>query len=169
MTLLPARSIAEAHLYMDLEPCPSCGFRGFRGEQQLVLVGDEMCSQYAGPCERCGQQRQFTFVVKENSALFVELPTVFGGDEPSRLIDPGQWVLVADQALASDRPRQEALELAAAATEEALKFVPAEADEVPAEAFTSDDGRALHRRNPERFSRYALTSTAADYHLQLLD
>jgi hypothetical protein len=82
----------------------------------------------------------------------------FGGDTPSGLLDPGDWLAVADRAdLADDLP------LAAAALEEVLKFIPPGADRVPLAAFRGDAGRESHAREPGRFERAPLEWTAATY------
>ena len=58
------------------------------------------------------------------------------------------------------------LMVAAAATEEALKFIPEGADRVPSEAIRSADGQQVYAQDPGRFSRRRLAAVAAAYREQ---
>jgi hypothetical protein len=108
--------------------------------------------RYRGTCAGCGTPREFTFAAparpapRRTSAL--DGAVYFGGPEPSRLLDPAEWMLVAEvfaQAAtvpddAPDRSRayqeaRESLAVAVAAMNEVLKFVPASANTVPESAF----------------------------------
>jgi hypothetical protein len=163
-----ARTNAEAHLYMDLQPCETCGEHGFTGESAVVLVDGLLCSRYTGDCRRCGTRRQFVFRLPEEIRLPVERDIVFGGPEPSELLDPGEWLTVADRAAsmpASGDPQadREDVALAAAAVDEVLKFVPDGVEEVPATAFRSDTGHRMYAEEPGRFRRGRLAAVASTY------
>ncbi|GIJ81367.1 hypothetical protein SAMN05443287_11780 [Micromonospora phaseoli] len=160
MTPLLSRTNAEAHLYMDLHPC-SCGETRFPRQSAVVALADgDLASRYTGSCAGCGQEREFIFRLP---------PTVttagsgfrYGDDEPSQLLDPGEWLLVSD-AYAGQVPAQPAtseaaqraratLSRAVAALDEVGKFIPTGGDTVPPDAFVSDRGRQLHQREPGRF------------------
>ena len=99
----------------------------------------------------------------------------FGDDRPSELLDPGEWLAVAD-AYASTGPADTSqldpesarrldadLATAVAALDEVLKFVPAGADAVPVEAFWSDRGRAVHAAEPGRFRAIRLRAVRDAY------
>lgn len=150
---------------MDLRPCEGCGERGFSGRSATVLVAGELCSQYTGACRRCGQAREFTFRLPEEIRLPLERDVTFGGPEPSELLDPGEWLLVADLT-AGGAADDSDLMVAAAATEEALKFIPEGADRVPSEAIRSADGQQVYAQDPGRFSRRRLAAVAAAYREQ---
>jgi hypothetical protein len=153
---------------MDLQPCDTCGEHGFSGESAVVLVEGQLCSRYTGDCGRCGTRRQFLFRLPTEIRLPVERDIVFGGPDPSELLDPGEWLQVADRAAsmpasgdaAADR---EDVALAAAAVDEVLKFIPEGADVVPAGAFTSATGRRFYERDPGQFGRDRLELELADY------
>jgi hypothetical protein len=100
------------------------------------------------------------------------------GTGVSTLIDAGQWLQVA--AVYARRARREGLflaqdpgdaerylavvegwEVARDATVEAVKFVPDDAEEVPAEAFWTPMGASARRESPERFTRARLESDIA--------
>ena len=123
---LAARSAAEAQIYMDLHPC-ECGTPRSRGAQDLRDDGNGgLTSVYAGTCPGCGW-RQWSFAF----TLPAFQPPVgrIGGREPSKIIDPGEWIYLSDLHAgfpASRRPGPEdcaRLSRAATAVEEAAKFI----------------------------------------------
>lgn len=153
---------------MDLQPCATCGQHGFSGASAVVLVDGLLCSRYTGDCTRCGTPREFLFTLPEEIRLPVERDIVFGGDEPSELLDPGEWLMVADRAASAassgdQESDREDVALAAAALDEVLKFVPEGAEEVPVDAFRSDTGREMYAREPGRFRRNRLAAVASTY------
>ncbi|PZG20398.1 hypothetical protein C1I95_09670 [Micromonospora craterilacus] len=172
MTPPLSRTNAEAHLYMDLHPCP-CGESRFPRQSSVIALDDgDLASRYTGACAGCGQDREFTFRLP---------PTIggagtgfrYGGDEPSQLLDPGEWLLVAD-AYAGSVPADStageagqraraALTRAVAALDEVSKFIPAGGDSVPQGAIVSDRGRQLHQREPGRFRRDRLVAVRDAY------
>jgi hypothetical protein len=175
--MLIARSSPECRLYMDLHAC-SCGETGF--EAGHVLREDpqgRLLAVYRGICRRCELPRRFTFVLDESVP---PPPPAFGGPAASRIICPGEFLLVADQAASSvtlapeddaDPERAEhariALATAVAAVEEVVKFIPEGASSVPEEAVTSQAGRAAFAREPGRFSRPRLEATIAAHRAAL--
>ncbi|HEU5332015.1 MAG TPA: hypothetical protein VFU73_04615 [Actinocrinis sp.] len=175
--MLIARSSPECRLYMDLHAC-SCGETGF--EAGHVLREDpegRLVAVYRGNCPRCGLPRQFTFALDE---AVPPPPPAFGGPAASRIICPGEFLLVADQAASSvplvpehsiDPERAAhariALATAVAAVEEVLKFIPEGASSVPEEAVTSQAGRTAYAREPGRFSRARLEATIAAHRAAL--
>src|SRR5215207_10838031 len=143
MALPLARTNAEAHLYMELHPC-ACAEVRFERQNAVVTVDGDLASRYAGPCARCGQPREFLFRLPERILLPEPGHVTFGDGRPSELIDPGEWLAVAD-AYASTGPADTSqldpatarrlsadLATAVAALDEVLKFVPDGADAVPA-------------------------------------
>jgi hypothetical protein len=158
-----ARTPAEAHLYMDIRPCETCGERGFSGASAVVYVDGELCSQYTGTCPRCGGDRRFVFRLPDEPWLPLERDVAFGGPAPSELLDAGEWLIVADLASGRPQPDDADLALAAAAIDEVLKFIPDGADAVPPEAIHTEDGRQAYEREPGRFRRTRLAAVAATY------
>lgn len=92
---LPARSVAEAVLFMDLRPC-SYGDSAFDRDVTGEEHPDEgvQLVRYAGPCATCGRTRRFTFLLPlaEDTA-----EDAFSGvdDPPSQLLDAGEWWFAA--------------------------------------------------------------------------
>ena len=167
MTPPIARTSAEAHLYLDLIPCDTCGQRGFSTYSAVVEVDGVLCSRYAGPCGHCGAAREFLFRLPAQVMLPLGRDPVFGGPEPSMLLDPGQWLAVADAAASEDpatgRVEPADLRYAAAALDEVVKFIPAGATQVPPQAVVSADGMEVYAQEPGRFARDRLAAVAQVY------
>lgn len=174
--MLIARSSPECRLYMDLHAC-SCGETGFAAEHALQEDAEgRLLAVYSGLCPRCGLPRRFVFALDD---AIPPPPPAFGGAAPSRIVDPGEFLLYADKASAAadfapapgdpraDERGRLALAAAAAAVDEVLKFIPPGAAAVPEAAFASATGRALYAREPGRFSRVRLEATAASHRAAL--
>ncbi len=155
------RTSEEAHAYMDQHPC-ACGDIEFARESAVVTEGDVLCSRYSGKCRSCGAMRELVF----------ELPLVqrplgprleFGGADPSRLLDPGEWMAMADYYAKLEPGTPDDVDIARAAIEEVLKFVPPGAERVPDDAFWSERGRAVRDREPGRFRRARLEAVRDAY------
>jgi hypothetical protein len=183
-----ARTFDEAYLYMELRPCV-CGESEFDKTTATVVEDGVPVERYSGHCPNCGRARQFTFRMPEESPR-ISFDMVYGwGDEPSRLLDPGEWLGVGDffaanaraelgsgDGLDADGADEERLtrifyqlSAAIAATGEAVKFLPPGADRVPEEAFRSQPGRLRFELSPERFQRARLEAELADRKRLLAD
>ncbi|MFG1922440.1 hypothetical protein [Cryptosporangium sp. NPDC048952] len=174
-----ARTAAEAHLYMDLHPC-DCGEPTFTGPTSIIeLGGDDLGSRYEGDCPICGTPREFVFRLPATPSLPTPGTVVYGDGTPSELLDPGEWLWVADRYAGSVPADASALDEAArtqvrtrmsaaiAAMSEVLAFIPADADEVPAEAIRSEVGLAMYEEDPGRFDRDRL-EVVRDTYQQLI-
>jgi len=173
-----ARTYDEAYLYMELRPCV-CGESEFDKTTASVIEDGTSVERYSGNCPNCGRARQFTFRMPEEPAP-ISFDMVYGwGDEPSSLLDPGEWLGVADVFAANARAELDGLDpakaeeerltrifyqlsAAIAATEEVAKFLPSGADRIPEDAFRSQPGRLRFELSPERFQRVHLEAELAD-------
>jgi hypothetical protein len=175
MTPLVARTNAEAHLYMELHPCDTCGETEFAPPSSAVLLDGDLVNRFAGPCPACGTPREFIFRLPGRPSFPDPDEPSFGAAEPSGLIDAGEWLWLAD-VIASGIPAQPAgmseeereqarfdMRTAAAAVGEAMKFLPLGADEVPAEALWNARGRSVYREAPARFRRQRLAAAQRGY------
>jgi hypothetical protein len=160
MTAL-ARTPDEAHVYMDLHPC-DCGEASFERHSSVIAMGDDLGRVYRGNCARCGKAREFRFRLPARPLVTSGLPE-FGDDRPSELLDPGEWMLVADQHATRKSPTHRDLGLARAALFEILKFIGPDDEAVPEAAFTSVRGRELRDAEPGRFRRARLEAVLATY------
>ncbi|ROO63332.1 hypothetical protein EDC02_5354 [Micromonospora sp. Llam0] len=186
VVLPAARSSAEARLYVELHPC-DCSEARFEPQVEVVALADgDLATRYHGSCAGCGTAREFLFrLPAEPVRPSAGTAFSYGGPEPSQLIDPGEWIAVADRYAAlvpadfatagpagadpvtldpvQRRRATAALSRAVAALDEVLKFVPADADEVPSDTVTSEVGRRMRRRGPGRFRRDRLTALRDTY------
>jgi hypothetical protein len=162
--MLFARSVAEAHLFMDLagaEPGPR--------QHALVARGDLLVSTYRAQVQ--GREQRFEFDIPE--------PTprggLYGGAAPSRILGPGQFLAHADAIAASvpaspegltSTQKQEAqrrLAVALACLDEVMKFIPAGEDAVPERSFGTERERRWRADDPGRFSRVRLLAVSGAY------
>lgn len=166
--MLVARSAAECRLYMDFHPC-HCGRARFDVDHVLRTSKDgAMLADYQGPCSGCDEARQFVF---ELDPALPPPPPAFGGNDPSRIICPGQFTIHAERLARSvplettglspdERDRAAAiLDEAIAALTEVLKFIPANGDAVSSAAFVSDEGHAAFETEPGRFREDRIATT----------
>ncbi|BCJ32406.1 hypothetical protein [Actinocatenispora sera] len=157
MSMPRARTRSEAYVYMDLVPCP-CGENEFAPDVDVLDPEPPRVLRYVGECPRCGRSREFVFELAEPPAAPPTGYVLGYGDEPSTIIDAGQWLLVAEMCrrvleqvadsgeslTASQVPAvHDTVLLAAAAVDEIRKFLPAGAEELPADAFWTEQGRAV--------------------------
>jgi hypothetical protein len=166
MTFAVARTRDEAQLWLELHPCPDCGSVDTPWQHTLVDEDGELTISWAGTCAGCGAEREYLFGLPARETAVVGWPT-FGGAEPSELLDPGQWLDVADRAAAEvpDDPVEagRVLAVARAAVDEVVKFVPAGLDAVPEDEFWTPEGRAVRDAEPGRFRLDRLLVTRDTY------
>lgn len=171
-----ARSADEAYLYVDRQPCSSCGHVGV-GELDSMVLGErdgERLHTYVYRCPQCETRREFAFRVPQVAEQGGDERVVFGDSRPSQLLDAGEWLELAyvivdsvpadlDALAAEDlvELRRE-VDVARAAIEEAIKFVPAGGSQVPLSCFWSQRGRLMRLRHPGRFDRIRLEGNLAD-------
>ncbi len=174
--MLLARSVEEARLYLDLHGC-ECGERAFPFDHHLERQEGFLVAVYSCTCPSCGSSRTVTFALASDL-----LPAgVIGGAEPSRIIDPGEFLWLSNTA-ASSVPvdlsgmsgqqlldGRQIMERAIATLAEVAKFIPTDREEVPAEAFASELGRRLHRERPDRFRRPDIDERLRSYRAGLRD
>jgi hypothetical protein len=156
---------------MQLHPC-GCGEQAFPWTRHTQAQADDgVATVYEGHCPRCGQPRSFIFLVP---AAFVP-PPAFGAGSPSEIVDPSEFLRLAEGATRdvpaalgalSAEPREAALDavdVAIAAIDEVLKFVPPGARGVPRELFLTDAGRAAFDARPARYGVEQLAATRRYY------
>jgi hypothetical protein len=172
-----ARTGREAHLYMDMHPC-ECGEARFGRDSSVGEVDGVWLCRYQGECERCGRERLFDFRTPDGIVLPPD--GAWSVDGTSELLDAGEWLWLADAlgaepvapaggggaALAQAR---DGLASAAAAIDEALRFLPAGAETMPDSAFWSQRGARVRAAEPGRFRRVRLVAAAQAYRSMLAE
>jgi hypothetical protein len=165
-----ARTFAEAELHLSYLPCRVCGLaalevRGFSYE----TVGGFELDQIETACLNCGDVDEHPYRLPMLQAESKGGHLRYGGPEPSELLDPGDWLLLAS-ALLADVPQEHLaavpvdqrtayrnlVDAAVSAVEEALKFLDDGAATIARDAFWSNAGYELFVRSPELFRRERL-------------
>jgi hypothetical protein len=177
--LLLARTSTEARLYMDLHPC-ACGEPQAAWASSVIDLGKDLGSRYDGDCPSCGTHREFNFRLPSNLVLPKAGEIVYGDATPSELMDPGEWMWVADRYAGSVAANTSGLDAAerlqvrlrvsaaAAAMDEVLNFIPTRAKRVPRSAFRTVTGKRVYHDMPGRFDRYRL-EVVRDTYRQIVD
>ncbi|MEU0491084.1 hypothetical protein ABZ249_17805 [Nocardiopsis sp. NPDC006139] len=159
--MLEARSIAEAHLYLEIQVCRTCNLRWDGVRHALRTLEDRPVAVYSLSCSSCGARDQLEFLMPREPLP----PGPLGGNEPSEIMDPGEFHAASDVyfALARDAVEQAnpgdyekvatLLRRSVYALAEVPKFIPPSEDRVPPELIVSEIGRASYERNPDRFVR----------------
>ncbi len=179
-----ARTLTEAHQFADLAYCV-CGAMQLPPDLPARAPDPDGSARVEFRCPRCGRTRRFDFVLDRLPVPGTE--TDFGPGR-SELIDPGQWVIaVAESQVAAvtelvdevgdlkslpERligPVLRSLVLAAAAGDQALRFLPPDADQIAEQWFHTDQGRYALRGAPELFRRGPLTSSVVGYRRRLAE
>jgi hypothetical protein len=170
VTANPARihSIAEAYLLLMVTPCSACGKGPFEavGREPGDLDGRPGLTLLAH-CKACQREEDFLFDLSDvdigESADPDALPHINPTDEPSRVIDLSQWLVLFEaiaQAAAQQTDAAESRRLgyeAAQCLEEALKFYPAGDSEWPEEsAFFHDETLARFHEHKHKYARTRL-------------
>lgn len=166
LKVLPARTVAEANLYMDLRGAEA-GPRNHR----LVEVGGDLVSLYEARCFDEATPTRFAFKIENTTAP----PGVLGGPRPSQILAPDEFLFWADrlskqvpaspEGLAAE-PRRRArqmLETAASCLLEAAKFIPPGAERVPEERMALRHRWEQLSITPGRFDRARLEIVAKTY------
>jgi hypothetical protein len=173
-----ARTRDEAMLYLELHPCPECGETATQWNNALSHDDGWPARRYYTACPSCGTQREYLFRLPERALVPpANAHVLFGGPEPSQLLDAGEWLRVADICARAagpvsvddsgrsryDEEARESLEVAVAAMDEVLKFIPEDADEAPLTAFWTETGQQVRAREPGRFQRDRLLVVRGSY------
>ncbi len=183
---LVAHSLAEAYLYLMATPCASCGRGPLKGDDARRVTGSGSLGEPAqadlwrieATCGACRAVANPTFQLPDPSQdkapavgeapAVSEAPVVNPTQEPSRILDVGQWIMLfrmVTEAAAGETDKVQARHLgleAAQCLEEALKFYDdPDSDLPPPEALFADASKDRFRKAPEQFSRRRLVDLRA--------
>lgn len=160
-----ARTFDEAKVWVGTQTCDCGGQYGtsyfddvglatqWRMSAHFAQEKGWMLTSYDCTCLKCSAHQSFGFRVHgDESVRPVDAVVWYGADEPSQLIDAGQWFLLylehSDHAggKRGHAPEEEDRRIALAALAEVRKFVPAGKSRVPSSAFWTDVGKQVHKQ-----------------------
>jgi hypothetical protein len=175
MDVLAARSHNEAVVYVLMRECRACG-AGNRDVTDEFGTGDgATVTEYTSFCRDCTNIDTYTFRLPESDPQNAVAEVAFGGDEPSSIIDAGEWLVFADRTANGGpveptglTPQQRAdaalaLHAAAAAVREVVKFIRPGEERVSVSALWTERGRAEFERDPWRMSRGRMEAVETAY------
>jgi hypothetical protein len=175
MAVLGARSHNEAMVYVMLRDCGACGEQIRDITDELSVHDGRVRTQYTAACQRCGSLDTYVFDLAERDPQSGEPGVVYGGADPSAILDAGDWLGFADRlatggpvepaGLTPDEREAAALSMtvAAAAVREVLKVIPPGTDTVPLTAVGMDRGWEEFGREPGQMRRSRMEVLAAAY------
>ncbi|MET8138825.1 hypothetical protein ABZU32_00805 [Sphaerisporangium sp. NPDC005288] len=190
MSPLRARTLTEAHLYITLTASRDDPGRAAEPERDyeahttLTEGQDGWTLRFDG--QALGLALGVEVVVPYEAEAEARRDRLRFGSGRSELIDAGQWRVLGAAyarramredllfAATPDDPERfqgvvRAWEWARDATAEVARFLPPGAAEVPASAFWTGHGAAIHREAPQRFTRASLEGDIAAYQETLDD
>jgi len=160
-TVLNARSLAEAHLYLMVTACQKCG-------QGPLYARDAVSTRTDGPlalvciptdCGSCGTAGQIEFQVPRDQLQIQPGAEISRDLGPSRILDVGQWITLfrviteaADRSEDKFQVRRFGIQ-ASHCLDEALKFYLPDNDLPPPTAIFCAASRRRFSDHPEQFSR----------------
>lgn len=174
-------SLAEAHLYAAMVPCRACSTLGLLITQSHDEDnGASRRLRAKTLCEGCGGETELDFIAVGGIDLRPEavarIPVVINATEqPSELLDPGQWLTLYRIAVEAaeripEKPLARAVLLEAGqCLAEALRFYPADSDVPPVAAFFSAETLQRFRDHPHLFARQRLIELAARLPIQTVE
>jgi len=175
MDVLGARSHNEAVVYVLLRDCRACGASNRDLTDESARRDGATVVEYTAFCRECTTIEAYAFRLPESDPQTGATDVVFGGDEPSTIIDAGEWLAFADRTAgggpvepAGLTPEERAdaalaLQSAAAAVREVVKFIRPGDDRVSVAALWTGRGRAEYDRDPWRMSRSRMAAVETAY------
>lgn len=168
---LVAHSLAEAYFYLMITPCDGCGKGPLKGSDAVRSGGDSpvLSVEIEATCGACNRQSKLRFHLPHGTGVDegTGLPNVNPTDEPSGIIDAGQWltlfrVITVKAAETKDKADSRRLGLEAAqCLEEALMFYEEDNDLPPGSACFVESSRRRLADHPQEFSRQRLINLRA--------
>ena len=168
VNVLSVRSHTEAMVYVLRSDCRACHSRNRDVTDDLEARDGTVNASYTSFCRDCGNIDVHTFRLPDHDPQGDDPGVVFGGSEPSTVIDAGQWLRFARQtavggpvepnglAEAERASAALAMRAAAAAVREVVKFLEPGVERLPRSAMFTDEGREEFDRDPWQFSRERL-------------
>ncbi len=171
---LHAHSFAEVSLHLMATPCKQCACGPLRAAD-FSPRGLKSAARTRGDttvtavCRACGHAHEFEFALPQGAPVEDPddlYPIINPTDQPSAIIDVGQWITLFRMILTAASKETDKIEArrlgyeAALCLEEAIKFY--DDNELPPEdAVFCDATRARLREHPEQFAKQRLRNMRA--------
>src|SRR5687767_11755885 len=97
MAVLEARSHNEAMVYVVLRDCRACGEQIRDITDEIDVRDGDVVAEYTAVCQRCANTETYVFRLPEHDPQSGQEGVVYGGEQPSTIIDAGEWLMVADR------------------------------------------------------------------------
>lgn len=168
-----AHSVVEAYFHLQVTPCAACG-HGALTVSGPFGTEHPRCVRFETVCRNCGTATPFRFETPaplspaelraHPQSSQAPISTV---REPSRLVDPIQWVTLAHLAIESIEVTPSAAEQrwarirAAQCLDEALKFYEDDNELPPSAALRTESSRTALHDHPQRYARSRLAALRA--------
>lgn len=160
---LPSYSVTERIFYLMTLQCEHCRSGPF-ARVSSECSGDGKVDIWYVRCRACNSGRRLLFDrtklrLDDPPAEAGQLPVVNPFDDPSELLDVGQWLALfyaVTSAAAAQSDRAEVQRLGYEATlclEEALKFYPSDSELPRPDSFFTDNSKRRFKEHPEQFAR----------------
>lgn len=168
VNVLAVRSHTEIMVYMLLNDCRACHSGNRDVTDELDARDGAVFATYTAFCRDCGNVDVHPFRLPDHDPQGDDPDVVFGGAEPSTVIDAGGWLRFARQTAVSGPTEPDGLgaperasaalvmRAAAAAVREVVKFIEPGVERLPRSAMWTDRGRTEFDRDPWQFSRARL-------------
>ena len=163
---LAAHSLAEAYVYLAASPCVQCGRGPVIGTDTRTLHDQNV--RLDSTCSSCGFESSNAFLLDPQPTHDADETELNGANEPSRIIDVGQWMTLYQVIMDATESRTDKVfvrELklhAAQCIAEALKFYDdPDSDLPPPEACFHESTRRRFRDAPQQFAKDRLTQLRA--------
>jgi hypothetical protein len=165
MNVLAARSHNEAAVFVLLRDCRACGKGNRDLTDTLEVTDDGVFAEHTAFCRECTNIDVYRFALPKTDPQAGVRGVVFGGPKPSSLLDAGEWLVLSNNLAEgapsepdglTDQQRSDAamaVQTAAAAVREVVKFIEAGRERLAYSALWTDAGREEFDRDPWRFSR----------------
>jgi len=164
--LLVSFSIVERYFYLMTLKCNSCGSGPFEFVSKEQSPDEKIDIWYVR-CRKCQHGRRLMF---DRTSLLIEteeftenqLPIVNPSDNPSRLLDVGQWIAIFQAIISAASQQSDKREIqrlgyeATLALEEAIKFYTQDSDLPPKEAMWTEGTKQQFKEHPEIFERHRI-------------
>lgn len=160
-SVIQIHSVAEAYLYLMVQPCPFCENAPLEKTHDLTKTGPgDSGWRLSASCPACRQDSTLLFEIqppptREQAQSSRINPT----PRPSRAIDLLGWLTLFQSILAAankQKGAQRSRELAAEAAQcldEALKFYQGDEELPPPDAFFTERSRRRFEAHPQQFAR----------------